>query len=277
MRKLINILFLLSFIAGCATNKTVVEDEDTWVSKQVDNQVVWADDATEVAVIELHYDEKGTERKHFKHQLYVQNVDGSERRAITELRDHQNGNLFYMKQAGYFIMESLLPNGSRRFDKIDTNGHEILIIETPDNEHQPCIGVEPVDNKPLPQVYHSVIPSPDGSLLAHIFSLDCGEVSVEFLYSNNLNIITDPVILPIEEPVNATWHIDNYIILTNNQSTTAWAIRIDQAAEQIEPPNCVVPVTSSSHITHDGRMVYLDETSNLKVRQVDAAMAFGCQ
>jgi hypothetical protein len=107
--------------------------------------------------------------------------------------------------------------------------------------------------------------------------LDCGEVSVEFLYSNNLNVITDPVVLPIDEPVNATWHIDDYIILTNNQNTKAWAIRIDQPPESIAVPNCVAPVTSSSHITHDGRMVYLDETGTVKIRQVDAAMAFGCQ
>lgn len=277
MKKFISLLFLLSFIGGCASNKVIETEQQEWVAKQKNNQVVWADDASEVAVIELQYDEKDDETGNFKHQLYVQNIDGSERHAITEVRDYQNGSLYYMKQAGYFIMESLLPTGARRFDRIDDKGHEILIIETPDNEHQPCADIQTTDNKPLPQVYHTVIPSPDGSLLAHIFSLDCGEVSVEFLYSNNLNIITDPVIIPIDEPVNATWHIDDYIILTNNQNTKAWAVRIGQVPEPIEPPNCVAPVTTSSHITYDGRMVYLDETGTVKIRQVDAAMAFGCQ
>ncbi|MEK7989434.1 MAG: hypothetical protein VSS52_000375 [Thiotrichaceae bacterium] len=273
MRKLISILFLVSLVGGCATNKVL----DTWIPIQKNNQVVWADDATKVAVIELQYDEKGIERQNFKHQLYVQNIDGSERQAITEVREHQNGNLYYMKQAGYFIMESMMPTGARRFDRIDEKGHEILIIETPDNAHQPCADIQRTDSNPLPQVYHTVIPSPDGDLLAHIFSLDCGEVSVEFLYSNNLNIITDPVVIPIDEPVNATWHIDNYIILTNNQNTKAWAIRIDQEPELIAAPNCVAPVTSSSHITYDGRMVYFNETGEVKMRQVDATMAFGCQ
>ncbi|MCV6637745.1 hypothetical protein [Candidatus Albibeggiatoa sp. nov. NOAA] len=273
MRKLISILFLVGLIGGCATN----QEKQTWVPKQKNNQVVWADDATDVAVIELQYDEKGSERNNFKHQLYVQNMDGSERRAVTEVREHQNGNLYYMKQAGYFIMESLMPTGARRFDRIDEKGHEILVIETPDSEHQPCADIPRVDNKPLPQVYHTVIPSPDGALLAHVFSLDCGEVSVEFLYSNNLNIITDPIVIPIDEPVNATWHVDNYIILTNNQNTRAWAIRVGQPPEEIAPPNCVAPVTTSSHITYDGRMVYLDETGEVKMRQVDASVAFGCQ
>lgn len=276
MRKLSSLLFLIGMMAGCTTTKERPVAEN-WTPMQTNNQVVWSDDATKVAVIELQYEEKGEEKSNFTHQLYIQNVDGSERQAITEARDYQNGNLYYMRQAGYFIMESLMPTGARRFDRIDENGNEILIIETPDNEHQPCGDVQAADNKPLPQVYHTVIPSPDGALLAHIFSLDCGEVSVEFLYSNNLNIITDPTIIPIEEPVNATWHTDNYIILTNNQNTKAWAVRIGQTPESITPPNCVAPVTSSSHIAYDGRMVYLDKAGEVNTRQVDAGMAFGCQ
>ena len=276
MRKLISIVFLVGLIAGCTT--TGKKPEQTWTPMQKNNQVVWADDATEVAVIELQYEENGTEKRDFKHQLYVQDIDGQNRRSVTEVRENQNGNLYYMKQTGYFIMESLMPTGARRFDKIDDKGHEILIIETPDNEHQPCADIQQLDpSKPLPQVYHTVIPSPDGALLAHIFSLDCGEVSVEFLYANNLNIITDPVIIPIDEPVNATWHMDNYIILTNNQNTKAWAVRVGQPPETINLPKCVVPVTTSSHIAYDGRMVYLDEIGAVKVREVDETMAFGCQ
>ncbi|EDN66037.1 hypothetical protein BGP_4651 [Beggiatoa sp. PS] len=84
------------------------------------------------------------------------------------------------------VAESLLENGARRFDKISLNGDEILIIETPDNENQPCQekGKTTSSNTPLfAQVHHTVIPSPNGEQLAHLYSPECKKVTVEFLHA----------------------------------------------------------------------------------------------
>lgn len=277
LKKIVIIALLLAFTA-CGTAPKIPTDTTDTTEIQEDsseetiliknNRVVWADDGSDIAVVELHYKEIDGVQTDFKHRLYVQNVDGSQKRAITELRDYQNGSLYYMKQGGYFIMESLLPDGMRRFDRIDDNGNEILIIEMP--AYTDC----PPDTA---QAYHTIIPSPDAALLAHIFSLECGEVSVSFLYANNLNIIAEPIQLKINEPINATWHIENYLLLVNNKNDKAWAIHTNQAPKSVPPPRCIAPVTSSSNITYNGDMVYLNADGLVELRQIDKNMAFGCQ
>ena len=151
------------------------------------NIVVWADDGSELAVVIQNQSGDQTDLTPSQHQIWVQNQDGSERRAITDWRNYQAKQIFYMKQAGYFVVESLLEKGARRFDKIDLDGNEILIIETPDREHQPCQQSLVPNSLPL-QVEQTVIPSPDGQRLGHIYSPECGKVTVEFLYANSLNI-----------------------------------------------------------------------------------------
>ncbi|OQW90451.1 MAG: hypothetical protein BWK79_19860, partial [Beggiatoa sp. IS2] len=122
------------------TEKTKVEKE--WTPVEQIDRIVWADDASEVAIVMLHSEEQktenATEKRYFKHQIFTQKLDSTEKSPLTELRDHQVGQIFFMKSAGYLITESISQDDTRRFDKIDMKGHEILIIETPDKTHQPC-------------------------------------------------------------------------------------------------------------------------------------------
>ncbi|HEC85544.1 MAG: hypothetical protein DRR08_16305 [Candidatus Parabeggiatoa sp. nov. 2] len=248
---------------------------------QPNNKVVWADDGSEVAVVVHRFEEKRgslpsgtTDKRHFKHRILVQNLGEDKRRTITEWRDYQNGQIFYMKQAGYFVVESLLGNGARRFDKIALNGNEILIIETPDTEHQGCRDKEPTSPKmPKPaRVQHTVIPSPDGQQLAYIYSPACGKVTVEFLHANNLSLF-DSQTMDVDEPMNATWHIDGYVILATNSN--AWKVTALAPPEPITSPKCLSPVTTSSDVSLEGKRVSF-EGDKLVTKDVGSQKAFGC-
>jgi hypothetical protein len=276
-RSLIFVILLSGLIpAGCGSNVP-----KNWVLIQQNDKVVWADDGSDVAVVVLSFEEKRgsllsgtTDKRHFKHKILVQNLDGSGQRTITQWRDYQNGQIFYMKQAGYFVVESLLENGARRFDKIYGNGNEILIIETPNNEHKPCRDKEHKPGMPQPaQVYHTVIPSPDGQQLAHVYSPECGSVTVEFLHANNLSIFDNQTI-NVDEPMNAMWHPDGYVILATNSN--AWKITPLAPLAPINPPNCLSPVTTSSDVSLDGIMVDF-EGDKLVTKELGRQKAFGCQ
>lgn len=252
--------------------------------KKSDKLVVWADDGSELAVVILNQNSSEadttqgeTSANPLRHKIVVQNPTSAAQRDITRWRDAQPGQVFYMKQAGYFVVESLLENGSQRFDQIALNGNEILIIETPDNQHQPC-GVQlpaKPDKLSPPRVHHTIIPSPDGLQLAHIYSPECGKVTVEFLHANNLSMI-DSQTMDIDEPMRATWHPENYLILTNYNNKKAWKVSPLTPPLPIMPPKCLYPTTTSSEIALDGRWAYFEE-ERLVIEEVGREKAFGCQ
>ncbi|HHB92174.1 MAG TPA: hypothetical protein ENK59_03045 [Thioploca sp.] len=243
--RIIQYLLVISLI-GCVGNMT-----------RPSQSLVWADDGSEIAII-IPHPEKDL------HKIVVQDLTTNTRHDITGWRDYKSGQFFYMKQAGYFIVESLIGDGARRFDKIDENGNEILIIETPNDENRPC------DNN---QIRHVVIPSPDGLQLANIYSPECGVVTIEFLYANNLNVF-DTQTMTIDEPMRAKWHSDNYIILVNFDNSKAWKVKPIELPSPILPPKCFFPVTTSSDISLDGEQIVLDGD---KLITKSADTKFGCQ
>ena len=278
------VCLMSSFILiGCANN--VVPKGKIKIPNQPNNIpnniVVWADDGSEVAIVKLKSEEKqgssleGATDKHYQHQIIVQNLEGSRQHIVTGWRDYKNGQIFYMKQAGYFVVESLLENGKRHFDKIAANGNEILIIETPDDTRQPCQEKKSTNPNKLAQIRHSVIPSPDGQQLAHIYSPECGKVTVEFLHANNLNIF-DAQTINIDKPMQATWHPDGYVILATNNNDKAWKVTVLTPPQPITPPHCLSPVTTSSEVSLEGKMVYF-EGEKLITKNVDRQKTFGCQ
>ena len=125
------------------------------------------------------------------------------------------------------------------------------------------------------QVHHTVIPSPNGQQLAHIYSPECRKVTVEFLHANNLNLF-DTQTMAIDEPMNVTWHPDGYIIFVNHNQNKAWKITPLAPPMPVLPPKCLFPVTTSSNITLDGKMVYF-EGDKLVTKDVGPQKAFGCQ
>jgi len=274
-------------LTGCGgewvkkTTPPPAEKPQSAAQQKSDQSVVWADDGSEVAVVVLNQKLSPTDDKTLanplRHKIVVQNPANAAQHDITRWREAQVGQIFYMKQAGYLVVESLLENGVRRFDKIALNGNEILIIETPDNQHQPCGAPLPAkpDKLSPPRVFHTIIPSPDGHQLAHIYSPECRKVTVEFLHANNLSMI-DSQTMDIDEPMRATWHPANYLILANFDNQKAWQVTPLAPPLPIMPPKCLHPTTTSSEIALDGRRVYLAQ-EQLMIETLGREKAFGCQ
>ncbi|EIJ42922.1 hypothetical protein BegalDRAFT_2056 [Beggiatoa alba B18LD] len=259
-------------INGCSTTSTEVKPDEWHTVERVD-KAVWADDSSDIALVNQTYEQQGENKRNVLHKIYIQNADGSNKHEITpQARENLTGELYYMKQAGYLVVESLLDNGGRQFNKLLLDGREILIIETPDKDKQPC----GTDAQGV-QVFHTVIPSPDGQILANIYSPECGAVSVDFLFANNLNI-TAAQYMAITEPLIATWHKEGYIILTNSAKTKAWRVSMQESQPTpIPPPACTSPVTTSSQTATDGRKITISETGEIKIENVGVQNAFGCQ
>jgi hypothetical protein len=265
-----------------ATNNAPSATAAEWKKIEQNHQAVWADDGSDVATVLLNYEEKPgnsknapAEKRNFKHQLFVQKPDGKERHQITGMRDYKSGALYYMKQAEYFVLESLLDNGARRFDKISPKGNEILIMETPETSRLPtCPAKKGTKTPESLQIAQTVIPSPDGKLLANIYSPECGQISVEFLYANNLNFI-DSKQLAVTEPVSALWHPEGYILLVSQDMKHAWQVTLQGQPTATTPPRCISPVTTSSNIAATGDMIYFKDNV-LATQKVGRENVFGC-
>lgn len=266
-------VLLMTFMLTACSNPIL-----DWTPRQQNDKVVWASDDSEVALTLLSYEEKSggllsgtTDKRNFKHQLVIQKPDGSGRRTITDWLDYQSGDLFYMKPAGYLVVETLLDNDRRRFDKVELDGNWVPIVE----ERQPYRPCPTSANTPQAQVEHRIIPSPDGQQLIEVYSPECGKVTVEFLYSNNLSFI-DSQTFNIDEPMTAMWHSEGYVMLVSNDQDKAWKFAAHSPPVPIPLPRCLSSVTTSSDISSDGKLVFF-EGDKLATKPVGAEKSFGCQ
>ena len=256
----------------CITSLTacgIQETKPTATNEENLTHVVWADDASELAIVSSSASPKAGLTH--QHQIFSYLPTGERKRPLTGLRNDKLHSLSYMKQAGYLVAESITDDGTHRFDKISLNGSEILIIEVPARAYNPCGSDDPT----AAQTQRMVIPSPDGQQLAHVYSPECGAVSVEFLHAHNLNFI-DSQSIEITEPVYPLWHPNGYLVLTNGELKKAWGITVRTKPQETIPPNCIKPTTTSSPMSSTGQFAYI-EAGELKQRDVGKAEAFGCQ
>jgi hypothetical protein len=251
MRWLFAILLILQ---GCTMG---VRESSTATS------AVWANDGSAVAFV---LPEKS------KYQIYIQIPDNLQsRQPIGDVRDLPIKNLFFIKGLDYLIVETTLPEGGSRFDKLSLNGKEITILETKMPAAKLC------NDKPTnpPVVEQNIIPSPDGRILANVGSQSCGEVTVSFLQAIDL-ITVGSHNIDITQSASATWRNDGFFVLASKDGKTAWQMLANQAPMSTTYPKCLKPVTSSSSIASDGRQAFVSE-NNISVEFADKSTAFGCQ
>jgi hypothetical protein len=251
MRRLFAILLILQ---GCTIG---VKESSTGTP------AVWANDGSAVAFV---LPEKG------KYQIYIQNPDNPQsRQAIGDVRDLPVKNLFFIKGLDYLIIETTLPDGGAKFDKLSLNGKEITILETKMPAAKLC------KDKPTnpPVVDQAIIPSPDGRILANVGSQGCGEVTISFLQAIDL-ITVGSHNIEITQSANATWRNDGFFVLASKDGKTAWQMLANQAPTTSVYPKCLKPVTSSSSIAADGRQAFVSE-NNLVIEFTDKSNTFGCQ
>jgi len=251
MRRLFAILLILQ---GCTT---VVKESSTGTP------AVWANDGSAVA---FALPEKS------KHQIYIQIPDNLQsRQPIGEIRDLPVKSLFFIKNPDYLLVESTLPDGGSRFDKLSLNGKEITILETKMPATKLC---KDQPNNPS-VVEQSIIPSPDGRILANVGSQSCGEVTIDFLQALDLMTVGN-YNLELNQGATPTWRNDGFFILASNDGKTAWQMLANQAPMSTSYPKCLKPVTSSSSIASDGRQAFVSE-NNISIEFADKSNAFGCQ
>lgn len=251
MRRLFAILLILQ---GCTVG---VKESSTGTP------AVWANDGAAVAFV---LSEKN------KYQIYIQNPDNPQsRQAVGEMRELPVKNLFFVKNPDYLIVESALPEGGTKFDKLSLNGKEITILETKMPAAKLC------KDKPTnpPVVDQTIIPSPDGRILANVGSQGCGEVTIDFLQAADLMTVGN-YNLELNQGASATWRNDGFFVLASKDGQTAWQMLANQAPATSTYPKCLTPVTSSSSIAADGRQAFVSE-NNISVEFADKSKAFGCQ
>ncbi|MEM7018526.1 MAG: hypothetical protein AAF512_14445 [Pseudomonadota bacterium] len=238
-----------------------------------EGMTVWSEDGSEALIaIQQGWESPRSETERFEHRLFIDAMDGSERRALTSMRPNAVNTIYYMKNAGYVIVENRLPDKRARFQKIELNGKEITLFESRTPVWQLC-GDVPTEGAPV--IEHTIIPSPNGESLAHVYSQACGSVTVDFLRARDL-VATDSQTLTIESPPNITWHPDGDLIIAMADGETAWKLMAGLYQEKTDYPKCFDPKTSSSNVARDGRQIYLGD-GKLETREVGREQAFGCQ
>lgn len=251
MRRLLAIVLILQ---GCTAG---IKESSTGTP------AVWANDGSAVAFV---LPEKS------KYQIYIQNPDNPQsRQAVGDVRDLPVKNLFFIKGLDYLIIESTLPEGGAKFDKLSLNGKEITILETKMPAAKLC------KDKPTnpPIVEQTIIPSPDGRILANVGSQGCGEVTIDFLQAADLMTVGN-YNLELNQGATATWRNDGFLVLASKDGKTAWQMLANQAPISATYPKCLTPVTSTSSIAADGRQAFVSE-SNISIEFTDKSNAFGCQ
>jgi hypothetical protein len=126
---------------------------------------VWADDGSEQAYMVVKWEEltrtlvyKETERRDYRYQLFVQDPDGSDRRALFSTRSgHGAPSLYFMKSQGYLVYGKTIPTATEglsamQFQRLSLAGDEQAIMAST-AAWQPCGAFD-------------AIPSPDGEVIA---------------------------------------------------------------------------------------------------------------
>jgi hypothetical protein len=274
---------LLLLLTACSA-----VEKFTWQKVSDDYSAVWAEDASEIAVMRLSYEEKqgnplnGTSNKRkFQHQFFSQKINGQARQPITALRPYQAGQFFYMKQAHYLLVESLLEDTKSYFEKIDLNtGKTHRVLDIPSISQQGCnttITAPPKAGVPFKTpsaLAYSAIPSPTGKYIVTGLSSVCGQADIKIYLAENLTLVQQ-YSLKIPEAVTLIWFNDQHLVLTGIKK--AWKITPSNSIiVQTSVPNCTNPKTSSSEITSNHQLLLKKEKGFTSVHR-PSTTAFGCR
>jgi len=258
---------------------TIAACENNAVKTEQLNRVIWSDDNTEQALIVLKFEEKKSMnplssnnlKSNFSHQIFVQDRNGGNRRAIGNEFLGQNAfDFYYMKSSGYmiasFIEASEENNPVVRYYHLNvSNGGVTRLTSKPDMR---------------------VIPSPDGAYLAltTFYPSTCNNpagncpVDLEFMSSETLETVGKKHQLNFNngKSPEMTWNLGQKFILTTDEE--AFSIMPgDESPIETEIPACTFPQTTSSSVAASGDFVYANNMQILTRPTTHSEQAFGCQ
>lgn len=229
-----------------------------WTDGEMVDQAVWSDDDAQQAFVRLLYEEgpkvnplsQTHPRRNFRHQVYIQNTDGSGRHAVTEVRPHRTGNnFFYMRDAGYLILDVFESDELARYDIIDAGSGEAATILRHTLSGRACTSFE-------------VIPSYTGHTLAAVERTasgdsggrcPAGEAVVSFLDADSLSTIST-YRWPVTDMIQVAWTDADQIVVVA-PADGAWRVDPAGGPVAIDPPACIYPRTSSGNVSADGVVI----------------------
>ncbi|MCK5688456.1 hypothetical protein KAI87_04255 [Myxococcota bacterium] len=254
----------------------------SWEGAEQIDQAVWSDDDTAQAYVKLLYYERKdpnplsgtTQKKDFRHQIFIQDADGSNRRALTDGRTFQNGAmLYYMKRAGYVVMEVIEGRDLFRYDIIRMDGQSTTLASW-QNPSVPCAGFE-------------LTPSPDGAMIATMERLTAGQamdlscapatVEVKFYSADSLSLIST-YSWPANGMMESTWTLGGDFIVHDHEGGD-WIVAPSTGPTPTTPPGCVYPKTTSGSVSAAGVVLSPGDSDSDPVHSVTRpdVTVFGCQ
>lgn len=241
-----------------------------WEETRVPRSVAHADDATHQAYVMEIFDEQrdfryenGRHMKNRRHQVYVVNPDGTGTTAVTAVREFAPApELYYMKTAGYFLLEVLEEHEDwyrNRIDIVDLNGSVRATRLIEEDITFGCTG-------------HKTVPSPDGSIIALVLrsanpaapnSNGCANslVNVQFLDPSDLSVTSSFSWASAGDwSAVVTWTSEGEFIVRTGQSTdTIVHVDVDSGPEPSDYDRCYYPKTSSSWISSTGNRIRIGD------------------
>jgi hypothetical protein len=249
--------------------------------------VAWADDDSAIAFVILRYESKPstnplsgtTLKRNMRHQLYIENPNGSNRRAIGgELAGQNATELYYMKSRGYVLSGAISPD-ARWFNLIRlANGAATEVAR--------------VSNSSCESRHFDVVPSPDGRYLAVLktapgciatsgtasptgsHSQGTDQLVVTFLDASTLAEVQSQTVTLPAWGVEWTWRPAGDFVVA--ASGTAWSLAVGRAPQSTNVPGCFSPKTTSSAWSSTGTYLGSDGLAVVVAGQNPTA-AFGCQ
>ncbi|GEM_PF-612376 len=260
------ILTVFLQLSGCAT----------LMRGEGDAPAVWSEDGRGIALVQYLQ-----ENDQISHQIAIQAPDGSARRDVTTApRPGRVGQLYYLREAGYLLVETLDQPGWQKFDRIHLDGSELAVLEArvPEGLCPDAQASAPMPTAAFPPALtrHQVLPSPDGKLLAHLFSESCGQVTIEMQRAQDL-ITLSWFELPITAPVQATWHPTGHLVLAQPSTRQAWHIHVNEQPTPTDYPGCLEPATASNPISAAGKRISVSQGKAFIEDAPASVLAFGCQ
>ncbi len=259
-----------------------------WEPVSYDTHAVWADDNSELAIGTTFFEQRqsleplmgATEKRHFSYQLFLVKPDGRKRRAIATRLPNQLESLYYMKKAGYLLAESYVAmTAAKQLHKIDLQGHATLIASILPLPEDECVE-DSLDKFFSPELrvflQPTVIPSPDGQLIAHAYRADCHKVTVAFYSPDSLTLLDKQIVQVSPGSYEVTWRKDGVFVLAKTDRSEALALAVKKPPAATAAPACFRPATRSSEVSSNGKIVKADE-KDIYVSEAGAAAPFGCQ
>lgn len=238
-RKILVVVGAIVLASGCARWKDVERYKD----------VVWSDDDSRQAILQTITEEKKqmldvTLRRDFRHRIFLQNADGSNLQPLTGVRQGEPGfNFYYMKTAGYVLVNIHESDEQGRVDLVHLNGSIETLTTFSRTECSPA----------------QFVPSPDGSRIASIqrvaslgnMSCPSGALRVRFYDASTLAVLGTHE-WPTNGYIDLSWTTDDELIVHDELNGT-WAVDpVTGKGPLLETPECFFPKTTSSTVSAGG-------------------------